>query len=263
MKLAEIVAFIGAAAWLPQIASWIYKKYSKPIIKLIPSSKLELGYTAFGPIINLTSSISSQKKDALIDRITLKVTHEKGDTRLLTWKFLNEIQQQIRSHTGETAEILKNQPAIALKVPTISLAEKIIGFQDLDFQEKFKIKTDKVIETYNFLKAKNINADAKKELTASKEYKDLLDFFKNSMYWQEGNYLIEITIKEVTVKTPFIEKFKFLLSKIDIESLSHNKTAFEKDLQILINLPLEKEQKIEPATWNWINPTIETIEHQE
>jgi hypothetical protein len=259
MKLVEIAAIIGAAAWIPQIVSWIYKKYSKPVLRLILGPKLELGYTAYGPIINFTCSISSQKKDALIEKITLKVTHEKGDTRLLTWKFLNEIQQQIRSYTGETAEVSKNQPAIALKVPTITLVEKIIGFQDLDFEEKFKIKVDKVVETYNFLKADNAIADAKKKLISAKEYKDLLEFFGNSMYWQEGNYFIDLNIKEVTLKKPFIEKFKFQLSKIDIQSLNHNKTCLEKVLPVLLDLSVEKDQKPELPPWNWVNPTVQSI----
>jgi len=259
MRPAEIAAFIGAAAWLPQIASWIYKKYSKPVLKLILSPKLQLSYNIFGPIINFNCSISSQKKDALIEKITLKVTHEKGDTRFLTWTFLDEIQQQIRSYTGETAEVSKNQPAIALKVPTISLVEKLIGFQDRDFQKEFQIRADKVVETYNFLKDKHINTDAKAELISTKEHKDLLDFFKSYMYWQEGNYLMEVIIKEVTVRKPFIEKFKFRLAKIDIESLNYNKTILEKILPALMKLPVEKDQKTELPTSNWINPTVESI----
>jgi len=257
MRLTEIAAFIGAAAWLPQIASWIYKKYSKPIIKLILNPKLELGYTALGPIISFTCSISSSKKDALIEKITLKVSHEKGDTRTLTWKFLNEIQQQIRSYTGETAEVSKNQPAVALKVPTITLVEKIIVFQDLDFEEKSKIKGDKVVETYNFLKTQNTDAEAREKLIHTKEYEDLLDFFENYMYWQEGCYFIEVIVKEVTLRNSFIEKFRFSLSKIDIDSLNHNKTVLEKVFPVLINLPSEKDKKIEFPSWNWVNPTVE------
>lgn len=258
MRLPEIAAFIGAAAWLPQIASWIYKKYSKPVLKLILSPKLELGYISLGPIINFTCSISAEKKDALIEKITLKVTHEKGDSRLLTWKFLNEIQQQIRSYTGETAEVSKNQPAVALKVPTITLVEKIIIFQDLDFEEKSKIKGDKVIETYNFLKTTNANDEARNKLISSKEYQDLLDFFKNFMYWQEGYYSMDVIIKEITVKNPFIKKFRFSLSKNDIESLSHNRTLLEKVLPVLMSFPIDKDQK--PPTLNWVNPNIQAVQ---
>jgi hypothetical protein len=255
MNPEEIVAYIGAAAWLPQIISWIYKAISKPSLKFISSPTLELGYTTLGPILNLTSSISASKRDALIDKITLEVVHEKGETRLLTWSFLNEKQQEIRNYRGETAEITKNQPAIALKVPTITLAEKLIGFQDLEFQAKFKLHTNKLLELESFLKKES--PDTAVKLFTSKEFRDFLDFFKNQMYWKEGEYELSVVIHEVRLRNPYIERFSFSLTKTDVERLTENCSKLEKDAKNFLNVSSEDSDL---PKWNWVYPEVQSID---
>ena len=125
MTSAEIIAYIGAAAWLPQIGKWIYNSVAKSKLKIVSAPTVEIGYSTFGPIVNLTVAISVECRDALIEKITLKATHKKGEERHLTWKWLNGKQHQIQSATDAIAEVSKNQPAVALKVSTLSLAEKI------------------------------------------------------------------------------------------------------------------------------------------
>ena len=254
MSPEEIAAYIGAAAWLPQIISWIYKSFSKPNLKLISSPTLELGYTTLGPIINLTSSISAERRDALIDKITLQVVHEKGDKRILTWSFLNEKQQEMRNLKGETVEITKNQTAIALKVPTIALVEKLIGFQDVEFQTNFKLHINKISELQSFLKKDNPNPSEK--IFASKEFSDFLDFFKNQMYWKEGKYNLSVVIREVRLRNPYIENFYFTLSKNNVDRLHENCSKLEKDLKVSLNVSTDESDL---PKWNWIYPYVMPI----
>lgn len=49
MSSEEIVAYIGAAAWLPQIGSWIYNYYITPRVAVIPNRSIELGFTVSDP----------------------------------------------------------------------------------------------------------------------------------------------------------------------------------------------------------------------
>jgi len=255
MSPEEIAAYIGAAAWLPQIISWVYKALSKPSLKLISSPTLELGYTPYGPIINLTSSISAERRDALIDKIELHLVHDKGEKRVLTWSTLNEKLQELRNYKGETVEATKNQPAIALKVPTITLVEKLIGFQDLEFQSNFKMHLSKLEELQRFLKKEN--PDTKSKLIASKEFNDLNNYFKNQMYWKEGGYQLSAVIREVRLKNPYIERFRFTLSKSDVERLHENCSKFEKDMKLNSSAPAEDSEVLK---WNWVYPQIEPVE---
>ena len=181
MSPSEIAAYIGAAAWLPQILGWIYKAIIKPQVGLVPGPTPEVGYTSLGPIFNLSCAISASRRDAIIQNITIVMRHEKGQSTVLTWQTLNETFSQIRSATGETAEVSKKQPAIALKVSTLVLAEKLIGFQDPDFQERNRALANSLIELYNHLK--KTNPDYQEQTIKSKQFADLIDFYKKNVFW--------------------------------------------------------------------------------
>ncbi|MGU3359688.1 hypothetical protein ACLBWX_05070 [Methylobacterium sp. M6A4_1b] len=85
MEVADIVAYIGAAAWLPQIIGWGVKAFSKPKVRLMPDRSLSVGFTSFGPIFNLHIAFASERKDALLEELSVHLRHEAGDTRRLSW----------------------------------------------------------------------------------------------------------------------------------------------------------------------------------
>lgn len=257
MNPAEIAAYIGAAAWLPQIISWAYKSYSKPSLKLITSPTFQLGYTTLGPIINLTCSISAETRDALIEKIEIILKHEKGEKRTMTWSLLYEKQQEITNYMGERAEIAKNQPAIALKVPTISLTEKQITFQDLEFQADFQLHSNKIMEIYNFHKKKGKSTEEiAKTIFETKEYSDFNDSFTRFMYWKPGNYDIDVIVKEIRLKNPHIEKFSFKLTENDAERLIENCNNLENEIKFYIVKPSDVDSEEYKVHWNWIYPKI-------
>jgi hypothetical protein len=149
----DVVAFVGACAWLPQIIGWVSASLAMPKLRVIPAATVEIGYTIFGPIVNLPVSFLVQGTDALIDKITLDTIHEKGDRRSLIWKWLNETQHQIRSANGAiTAEVVRNQLAIALRVGLLSQIDRTIGFQDLEFEARSQELSAKLVTRGNFLR---------------------------------------------------------------------------------------------------------------
>jgi hypothetical protein len=106
---AEIAAFIGAAAWLPQIGQWTYGWVAKPALRVSSGTKVELGYQiGYGPIVNMTLAISTSRKDAIIEKMVVEAKHEKGDTHTFTWVALNENFSDSEP-AGETSAS-KNQP---------------------------------------------------------------------------------------------------------------------------------------------------------
>jgi len=138
MTPTELAAYIGALAWLPQIWSWIYGKIVKPKLRINCAATGEVGYSTFGPIVNIDVSISTEKRDALIEKISLKVTHEKGEVRTLTWNTLGEAPQEVRSATGEvTNRWTRTQPAIALRVGEYFSADKFVGFREVEYGRQY------------------------------------------------------------------------------------------------------------------------------
>lgn len=256
-----VLALLGALAWLPQLISWINSFFIKPKLRFVPDATTEIGYTSYGPILNQFFAISTGKKDALVEKITLEVIHEKGEKHNFQWKFLDEKGPELTSITGESAQWRKSQSAIALKISSSGLAEKKIGFQDTFFQEKL----------VNYIKAHNEKIfylertqpqNYKEEAIKSKEFLDTLDFIKNGFYWKEGKYTIHLYVYETTLKKPHIEHFEFELTKTDIGQLEKNIEVTQKYIGDLILYKGKDIKEWPQYYWNWVNPKFVRIENK-
>lgn len=247
----EIIGIIGAAAWLPQIGGWIYSAFSRPKIDLVPAPLPQVGYTCLGPIFNLTCAISASRKDAIISKMTANLRHETGRTLAFSWKTLNETFSNIRSTTGETAEVTKNQPAVALKVSTLALSEKMVGFQDQGFQNETMKLFIAVDEQKAYLDKTDSNA--KESILKSKQFFDLIDYFKRNCVWQEGRYDVLLKITIIGVKTPAEANFFFVLSKADATRLDENVQYIQEHFIDRLNPPLKLPKDY---AWHWANPAI-------
>jgi len=258
MTPAEWAAWIGAGAWVPQIAKWLHQRFAKPVIEIFSAPNVQIGYTNFGPVINLTSNIIAKRKDSIVDRITMEVTHGKGDSRTFTWVYLTETQQQITSYTGVAFEISKSQPAIALKVSTLAPVDKIIIFIDMEFQAVQRQHIAKILDTYNFLSKKD-EKNALSELLNTKEVSDWLDFFRKSMYWKEGSYNVKVLLRDAGTRQPQVQQFEFSLARHEFEALNCNLGLVEKSVSEIIYPSSDESKKVEPINWLWVRPEIRRI----
>jgi hypothetical protein len=252
MTAAEIAAYIGALAWIPQLLQWLYGWLSRPKLKLLSGETMGAGYNHFGPVLTLTTAISCDRRDALIRKVTLKITHEKGDKRHLTWVWLSETQMQISIPTGETLDFAKNQPALALKVGPQLLAEKKITFSDREFQAKYAGMTDILLHHYDYLK--RTTSDPEDSLIRSREFMDAQDFFSKSFYWKEGRYDFEVELEMVGRYNRHKEKFVVVFTKSDVDMLQANTTLYEQQVRVMLKLH-GGEQSAFPQ-WKWVNPTV-------
>ncbi len=250
-----VLALLGALAWFPQLISWVNSFFTKPKLRFVPDGTTEIGYTFFGPIINHFFAISSDRKDALIEKMTFEITHEKGEKHNFCWKFLDERGPELTSVSGECAQWGKNQSAIALKVTTTGLTEKKIGFQDTDFQDKLRgivnVQSEKV-----FYLEKTQPQTYKDEAVKAKEFLDVLDFVKTGFYWKEGKYTVALFVYETTLKEPHSEYFEFELTKRDIEVLEKNiKEIHEYFKNLILYKGVDPKTKTWPLQYfNWVNP---------
>jgi hypothetical protein len=105
MTAAEIAAYIGAAAWAPQIARWMYRAYVTPQIQVISSQYASVGYTRFGPIFNLNLAFTAQRKPAIIDVLESVMTHEDGERRAFQMQGMSETISDIADPAGNKTVI--------------------------------------------------------------------------------------------------------------------------------------------------------------
>jgi hypothetical protein len=244
----KFLAVLGALAWLPQLFIFIRDLLTKPVIKIIPESHLEIGFTTYGPIINMTIAIIAEKRKALIDKMEIELTHENNDTQKFVWKWFEETLHVV-DLPEQSLPTRKNQTAIAINILKDELIEKKIGFQQKTFQSEQKALVQNTIEELINLSKANKESS---ELVASKNYNDLKNIYQDGFNWKVGKYNIKYKIYENSIKTPFVKELSFQMTSLDINGL---KTNIEK-----CHLEIDRNYigtDIEYPTWNWANITVD------
>jgi hypothetical protein len=150
--LTSIASFIGAAAWLPQIFTWIYRISTKPLITITPDKFVEVGYTAYGPILNVRLSINVEKKDALLNNICLILRHEDGAEYQFEWVGMTEVLSEIKNNRGENQIVQQNSVPIQIKLSTLYLCEKFFNFHESRFLINKHSELNKLTAHWQYLK---------------------------------------------------------------------------------------------------------------
>ena len=145
-NLTEWLSAIGALAWLPQLFQWIKEYFTKPKLTIVSGNQIEIGYTSFGPIINLSLAILSEKKKAIVNKIDLELVHENNDTQKFSWVWFEEVLYSMDLPGSQQVSTKKNQNAIAIKIGVDDLIEKKVGFQQNTFKNEYDKHYKKLTE---------------------------------------------------------------------------------------------------------------------
>ena len=169
--LFKVTAILGALAWLPQIIKWVTNWIIKPKLKIIGDNEAQVGYIAFGSVLNVDLSFISKYKLSLIEDIDLEIKDKNNSTYILKWAWYGETYYELKAPFA-SATMGKQQKAIAFVSYKDVIIEKLVGFQSVDFRERKKELTNKInqlIENQKY--TGKTNADAIKQ---SSEYVDLM-----------------------------------------------------------------------------------------
>lgn len=254
MKPEEIAAYVGAAAWLPQIGSWLYGKYITPRVTILPNRSVEIGFTTFGPIMNLSMAFSSDRRDAVVTAFDASIVHQDGDQHVLRWAGMSETFSEITDSTGKKQTVSKDQTPIAFKIGTDILLEKYVRFQEPKFSQEINKYINSLVTHSKFLK--ETEKDFVQKTLQSKEFRDLVKAHKESFWWKAGKYIVHFNMGSHKKLVLEDQSFYFILSQLDIDELRRNLDMIEHEFTNTIksNLP---EYKIEQLTWNWRYPTFD------
>jgi hypothetical protein len=251
LKPEEIAAYIGAAAWIPQIISWLYRAFVKPKLLVIPNVFGDIGFTSYGPIFNVRMAFLVENRDLIIDGLDLSIRHEDGESRDFSWAGLGETFSEITDSAGNKQIIGKDQTPIAIKVSTQSLLEKLVRFQEPRFHELNSELTQDLITHFNFLKQRNQDSFVS-EVLSSKEYFSVVTQRQNWFWWKPGRY--EVTLKPSSPQTFQLDRksFMFEISSAEVDLLRKNLSNIEIELKNTI-LSNDPNAKSEPFSWHWVN----------
>jgi len=248
LSIFNVLAILGALAWLPSIIVWIKNIFIKPKISIICGSELEVGYTTFGPIINPQLAFISEKKKALINKIEVELTHENNDTQKFTWDWFEETLYTVDIPDAGQFPTKKNQKAIAINLQKDELIEKKIGFQQNTFKLEKKNLNQKAIEDLNNLSKAGESND---KILSMRSYNDLLDHYQHSFNWKIGKYKVVFKVFIKSKDKPFSKEISFIITPLEINNLENNIELCKSDInQSLVKSDYEK------INWDWITPTI-------
>jgi hypothetical protein len=237
----DIIALIGAAAWIPQIIEWLNKAFTKPKVEMLTSKTFQIGYSDYGPYVGWAAAFSADHQDALIKKIMLVARHEKGEERSFIWDRVRETFFQIEAGK-DVGTFSKPSEVLALKVPVETLTERIIAFNDPEFTAKLRDRLASVRDYYKYSQPENEQSEA---LMKAKEVVQAQEFFAGNMYWKEGSYTFEVEM-QIVGRKPQRQRFTGTFRREDIEKLQSNIPLFESHLRA------NTVDSQEPINWNHV-----------
>lgn len=248
---ADIAAYIGAAAWLPQIAGWVYRRAVSPLVRVIPERQVQLGFTTYGPIFNVRMALSADVQDAVIEHIEVTLSHEQGESHTLAWAGLRETFSEITDSAGNKQLVEKDQPAIAIKISTQLLLEKFVRFQDVGYHDRHRAKVEAAAAHQNYLRSScSDTSEAGRTLLASREFHTLTEFYKDEFWWKAGPYRVTFAIKSSNRAKLKPAVYEFSLAAHDVDALRNNQNVIRSDYSNLVLAGTEGYESL-PVVWNW------------
>lgn len=244
----QLVALVGAAAWLPPIV----RLFRRPKVTPFPGGQIEIGFTHLGPLFNPKLAFRAQRRDALITGIEYRVTHERGQETMFRCVQLVEHGAQTESTSGERAFHQRLQDIVAIVVTPVAIVErKTISreFECLELLENLGINLGRATD-----RLRRQGTDWIDELTRSQEYTDIHRFLHDARTWQVGEYRVECTIQVAGQRRPSTCRFRFVLGDGAVEKLNANLGVIERNFRESLLPPTAGQEKPKETQPNWAYP---------
>jgi len=251
---AEIAAYIGAGAWIPILLALAYRLWVRPSVTVTPENSVSIGYTTYGPIFNLNFGISVDKKDAVIEHFGVRLTHQSGAIHDLIWRSMSETFSQIRDAAGTQQVVEKEHLAIALRLSTSMLTERLVRFQDPEYHDVVRESSAPLTEHVAFLREN----DRISEGTDSQEFHNFAQAVRNHYWWLLGRYEVEFYFRSPHQAELKKRTWQFTLTQVDIDRLRSNLDLIESDLENVLMIGQEGYEEHKPE-WQWVNPALTLV----
>ena len=160
-------------------------------------------------------NLSCERRDIVINRIDVHLTHESGEHRLFRW-------QGTRKDASGTAvgSFERDVEALAIKVTTQSVYDSFFRFQEVAFISQRDTLLIALAQHEDYLRASA--PDHHHLLLSSEPMHTLNAFHRDAFWWKAGTYTLEFGISALTNVSVVRTKRAFTLTNQDIEGLRKN-----------------------------------------
>ena len=232
MDAMNLVAIIGAAAWTPQIFTWVHRALTRPKVSLHLHLLPQIGYTVLGPIFNVTFALLSEKKDAILNKISAILKHENGATYTFDWAGLSEALSEIENPLGETVTVKKTSLPLVVKVLHTGVAQVFVRFMHEQFRANLRKASASALDRFNYLRTtdKLKTEQDIEELVSGQEFSEYIKYFNSEFIWVAGKYTVTFEFDSPNKFKYEKNEYIFELSQDDINELKKNLDSIEIDL---------------------------------
>ena len=253
------VAIVGAAAWTPQIITWMHRALTQPKVSLHLHLLPQIGYTTLGPIFNVTFALLSEKKDAILNKISATLRHESGASYTFDWAGLSEDLSEIQNPIGPIMSIKKTSLPLVIKVLHTGVAQVFVRFLHEQFNANLRKASAPARERFNFLKTsgKLKTEEEIDALASEKEFADIFKLFNTEFIWVAGKYTVTFKFESPNKFKYKKSEYTFQLSQDDINELRKNIDNIKNDMIQTAKLGIIPDYKPKVITWIWRNPDLQ------
>lgn len=254
MSPVDVAAYIGAAAWLPQIAAWIWRRVVVSKVTIVAAPFVEIGFTRFGPIFNIRMAFSSERKDAIVDGVDVQLRHEDGEEHLLRWAGMSEHLSEITDASGNRQIVSREQAPIAVQIGQQGLLEKFVRFQEPRFWDRNQVPFEVFAKQALFLRAQG--GEWWGRLLESRELHELLEAHRAAFWWKTGRWTAVFDLRSPGRLTVTRHSYEFVLSEANVSLLKENLSELSTEFQNVVR-SAEPQYELRPTNWKWINASLQ------
>lgn len=230
-----IIAIYGVVqVWIMGIWNRYFRKGTLEIHK---TSKLEVGYSNFGPTIALNGTLRAKNKNIFVSNAQITIRRmSDNSTRIFNWTAFRSPQIKI----GKTEPITLEMPS-GFIVNIDSPYRFHIFFSDYDTQkelEPYLIKVNNAWTTFlNDKKEELTKASSEKDTNINNyieylfnsefiktevTFNEAFDILNRKVYWEPGEYEADLIFTSDAKGTSVKDIWKFKITKDDFEKLRLN-----------------------------------------
>lgn len=254
MKPIDWVAVFGALAWLPHLIRFGYHFFTRPKLRIITGVAPELGFTTYGPILNMRLAFVVEHKDLVVSGMRIRIRHESGGEHVFVWQGLTQTLGTLSNPQVGNMPFQKEFNVLALKAKVTDVEERFVRFQSVEFLSGKQPIEAKASSRIMYLQRQGKEMDLEAFL-GSDEMTDLYAYTKRAFGWKQGTYSMKFEVESPQSFKIVGHAYEFSLTQVDVEELEKNSAQVERDYRERF-IPRKEE---EPAlVWMWRYPRLVT-----
>lgn len=247
------IAILGAGAWIPQIVGWVHNWVVRPKITAYLAANVEVGHTNEGPALGVPLILTVRKKGCVVTGATASIRHQQGETHAMHWKWVSEVKGFLTGIPAAAPLVIQQaELAIAIPLTTADVVSRRVSFREVGFEAEMQGWISAVTHALE-----GVEGEQRVQI---RELRDAVRWYRDSFFWREGAYSVNLEFTASDVQRPIKVSFSFNLTRADLVPVQENLESFVHQRELAIRDPNDP-NAITPINWNWCYPAINEVKH--